>query len=94
MGILSDTLKQAADYIEMGEQQVAGFSDKLKETADYVETSERVFNYWRPSNKEGRDKAKQEVLKWNNKTKWLCRRYVFFWLVIIIATIYICIKVV
>ena len=94
MGNLSDKLKQAADYIEMGERQAAGFSSKLKETADYVEAGGRVLNYWRPSNKEGREKAKLEVQKWNNKTKWMRRRYVALWLVIIIATIYICIKVV
>lgn len=67
---------------------------QLSDAVQYLEKGTRLADYWSNSNKEQRAQIKKEVAMWKKREKRLINFYKVLWVFMIIATIYICVKVV
>lgn len=75
-------------------QEQRSVASRFNEATQYLEKGTRLADYWSSSNKEQREQNKKEVEMWRRRERRLFKVYKILWIFMIIATIYICVKIV
>lgn len=67
--------------------------DKVYRNAKKIcNNSKRVCKYWSPVDDKERIKRREETKQWEIKTKKMLMHFIVLWLIIIIASIWVCFK--
>lgn len=80
---------------------MAGMIDELNELQKTMESEANILKkgieileYWNPADNSKRNEVKQEILKLEKKISGTYKKYIILWIIMVIATAIICIKII